>query len=97
MIAKGSPWENGYVESAGGKLCDELLNQELFLSMQEARWVIDHWRLDCNHHRILSALDYQIPAVYAADCVLEAEAKPKLKHYWKMKATRAPSVSRVGN
>ena len=26
FIAKGSPWENGYVESAGGKLRDELLN-----------------------------------------------------------------------
>ena len=26
FIAKGSPWENGYVESTGGKLRDELLN-----------------------------------------------------------------------
>ena len=26
FIAKDSPWENGYVESAGGKLHDELLN-----------------------------------------------------------------------
>ena len=43
FIAKGSPWENGYVESAGGKLRDELLNQELFLSLAEARWVIDRW------------------------------------------------------
>ena len=41
LIAKGSPWENGCVESAGGKLRDELLNHELFLSMQEARWEID--------------------------------------------------------
>ncbi|HIK93908.1 MAG TPA: transposase, partial [Planctomycetes bacterium] len=41
FIAKGSPWENGYVESFNGKLHDELLNRELFLSMEEARWVID--------------------------------------------------------
>jgi len=46
FIAKGIPWKNGHVESAGGKLRDELLNQELFLSMQEARWVVDRWRLD---------------------------------------------------
>ena len=26
FIATGSPWETGYVESAGGKLRDELLN-----------------------------------------------------------------------
>ena len=65
-IAKGSPWENGYVESAGGKLRDELLNRELCLSLQEACWVIDRWRLDYNHYRIHSALNYQTPAAYAA-------------------------------
>ena len=37
FIAKGSPWENGYVESFNGKLRDELLNRELFLSLKEAR------------------------------------------------------------
>ena len=29
LFAKGSPWENGYVESADGKLRDKFLNQEL--------------------------------------------------------------------
>ena len=66
FIAKGSPWENGYVESFNGKLRDELLNRELFLSLEEARWVIDRWRLDYNHRRIHSALDYQTPAAFAA-------------------------------
>ena len=75
FIAKGSPWENGYVESFNGKLRDELLNRELFLSTEEARWVIDRWRLDYNHHRIHSALDYQTPAAYAAGCAASA---PKL-------------------
>ena len=68
FIAKGSPWENGYVESFNGKLRDELLNRELFLSLEEARWVIDRWRLDYNHHRLHSALDYQTPAAFAARC-----------------------------
>ena len=66
FIAKGSPWENGYVESYNGKLRDELLNRELFLSLKEACWVIDRWRLDYNHYRIHSALNYQTPAAYAA-------------------------------
>jgi transposase InsO family protein len=70
FIAKGSPWENGYVESFNGKLRDELLNRELFLSLEEARWVIDHWRNDYNHHRPHSALEYQTPAAFAAGCVL---------------------------
>ena len=68
FIAPGSPWENGYVESFNGKLRDELLNGELFLSVAEARWVIDRWRLDYNHHRLHSALDYQTPAAFAARC-----------------------------
>ena len=76
FIAKGSPWENGYGESAGGKLRDELLNQELFLSLAEVHWVIGRWRLDYNHHRIHSALNYQTPAAYAAGCVLPASATP---------------------
>jgi len=66
FIAKGSPWENGYVESFNGKLRDELLNRELFLSLDEARWVIDRWRLDYNHHRPHSALEFQTPAAFAA-------------------------------
>jgi transposase InsO family protein len=70
FIAKGSPWENGYVESFNGKLRDELLNRELFLSLEEARWVIDRWRLDDNHHRPHSALEYHTPAAFAAGCVL---------------------------
>ncbi len=77
FIAKGSPWENGYVESFNGKLRDELLNGEIFLSFAEARWVIDRWRQDYNHHRIHSALNYQTPAAYAADCVLPASATPQ--------------------
>ena len=68
FIAPGSPWENGYVESFNGRLRDELLNGELFLSLAEARWVIDRWRLDYNHHRPHSSLDYHTPAVFAARC-----------------------------
>jgi len=48
FITKDSPWENGTIESAGGKLRDELLNRELFLSQDKVRWVIDRWRLAYN-------------------------------------------------
>ena len=65
-IEPGSPWENGFAESFFSRLRDELLNRELFLSLDEARWVIDRWRLDYNHHRVHSALDYQTPAAFAA-------------------------------
>ncbi len=68
FIAKGSPWENGYIESFNSRFRDELLDRELFLGLEDARWVIDRWRMDYNHHRPHSALDYQTPAAFAASC-----------------------------
>ncbi len=74
FIAEGSPWENGYVESFNSTLRDDLLNREIFLSFEEACWVIDRWGLDYNHHHIHSSLDYQTTAAYAAGCVLPVPA-----------------------
>jgi len=67
-IQKASPWENGYVESFNGKLRDELLNRELFLSLSEAWYVLDEWRLEYNHRRPHSGIGWQTPAAYAACC-----------------------------
>ena len=40
FIERGSPWENGYVESFNGKLRDELLNREIFITLEEAKTLI---------------------------------------------------------
>ena len=40
-IMPGSPWENGYCESFNSKLRDELLNGEIFYTLEEARVVIE--------------------------------------------------------
>ena len=61
-IAPGSPWENGFVESFNSKLRDELLNGEVFYSLQEARVVIEAWRRHYNTLRPHSALGYRPPA-----------------------------------
>ena len=60
-IQKVSPWENGYVESFNGKLRDELLDRELFLSLPEARVVLDQWRVDYNHRRPHGGLKWMTP------------------------------------
>ena len=65
FIEPGSPWENGYVESFNGKLRDECLNGELFLSLAEAKYVVDRWRMDYNHHRPHSRLGWLTPAAFA--------------------------------
>jgi transposase InsO family protein len=72
FIAKGSPWENGYVESFNSRFRDELLDRELFLGLADARWVVDRWRLDYNHRRPHSSLDYETPAAFAARCLPSA-------------------------
>ncbi len=37
FVEPGSPWENGYIESFNGKLRDELLNREIFMTLIEAK------------------------------------------------------------
>jgi len=62
FIEPGSPWENGYIESFNGKLRDELLDREIFTTLEEARVLIEAWRKEYNQVRPHSALGYQPPA-----------------------------------
>ena len=62
FIERGSPWENGYIESFNGKLRDELLNREIFTTLAEARILIEGWRKEYNQERPHSALNYRPPA-----------------------------------
>lgn len=65
FIEPGSPWENGYVESFNGKMRDELLNGEIFYTLQEAQILIERWRKDYNSIRPHSSLGYRPPAPQA--------------------------------
>jgi putative transposase len=47
-IQPGKPMQNGYIESFNGKLRDECLNENWFLNLQNARQIIEKWRLDYN-------------------------------------------------
>jgi len=62
FIERGSPWENGYIESFNGKLRDELLNREIFTTLVEAKVLIEQWKREYNQVRPHSALGYQPPA-----------------------------------
>jgi transposase InsO family protein len=59
FIEPGSPWENGYIESFNGKLRDGLLNGEIFMTLLEAKILIENWRNEIRPH---SALGYRPPA-----------------------------------
>lgn len=62
FIEKGSPWENGYVESFNGKMRDELLDREIFYTLKEAQTLIEDWRQHFNQRRPHSSLHYRPPA-----------------------------------
>ena len=64
-IERGSPWENGYCESFNSKLRDELLNGEIFYTLQEAKVIIESWRRHYNTVRPHSSLGYRPPAPQA--------------------------------
>ena len=61
FIEPGSPWENGYIESFNGKLRDELLNDEIFTTLQEAKVLTEVWRRHYNRVRPHSSLGYRPP------------------------------------
>jgi transposase InsO family protein len=61
-IERGSPWENGYIESFNARLRDELLNGEIFYSLREAQIVIESWRRHYNTIWPHASLDYKPPA-----------------------------------
>ena len=74
FIEPGSPWENGYVESFNGKLRDELLNREIFTTLEEAKVLTEVWRREYNQVRPHSALGYKPPAPEAVSGPLSSTA-----------------------
>jgi putative transposase len=62
FIEPGSPWENGYIESFNGKMRDELLDREIFTTLEEAKVLINQWRREYNQIRPHSSKNYQPPA-----------------------------------
>jgi transposase InsO family protein len=67
-IEPGSPWENPFVESFGGRVRDEVLGVEAFATLIEAQIVIEDWRIEYNTMRPHSSLGWLAPAAYAERC-----------------------------
>jgi len=65
FIQPGKPVQNAYVESFNGRLRDECLNESWFKTLDEARVIIEDWRIDYNRVRPHSSLDDLTPEGYA--------------------------------
>lgn len=61
----GKPTDNGLCESFNGRLRDECLNVNEFVSIEHARQRIEAWRVDYNEHRPHGALGHLTPSEYA--------------------------------
>ena len=76
-IERGSPWENGFIESFNARLRDELLDGEIFYSLAEAKIVIESWRRHYNTVRPHGSLGYKPPAPEVSIPALAARAPPQ--------------------
>lgn len=65
FIRPGKPVENGFAESFIGRLRDEYLNENWFVTIKDAREAIKAWRIDYNESRPHSSLKYLSPMEYA--------------------------------
>jgi putative transposase len=65
FIRPGKPVENAYVESFNGRCRDEFLNEQLFVTIDEARKQLESWRLDYNRARPHSSLGNLTPEEFA--------------------------------
>lgn len=66
FIRPGKPQENAFIESFNGKFREECLSENWFVSLEDARWTIEEWRLDYNNERPHSSLGDLTPAEFAA-------------------------------
>jgi len=93
-IAPGKPMQNGYIESFNGRMRDELLNETLFLDLDQARRMIGSWVEDYNTARPHSSLGYKTPALYAEHLTATGHhaALPKSSACWPVAHTAPKGV-----
>jgi len=64
FIRPGKPVENAFAESFIGRLRDECLNENWFISLKDARDIIERWRIDYNEGRPHTSLGGLTPLEY---------------------------------
>jgi putative transposase len=75
FIEPGAPWQNAFVESFNGRMREELLNLEVFDSLDEAQVLIEDWRVEYNTYRPHRSLRMLTPSEFARRWKEENEAR----------------------
>lgn len=66
-IQPGKPTQNAFIESFNARMREECLDQELFLSLDDAKQKVEQWRNFYNNFRPHSALGGMPPSRFAAE------------------------------
>lgn len=65
FIDPGKPTQNGIAESFNARFRDEFLNEHVFVTLHEARYAAEAWRIDFNEVRPHQTLRYLTPREFA--------------------------------
>ena len=63
----GKPTDNAFIESFNGSFRSECLNLHWFSSLEDARRIVERWRIDYNTHRPHSSISNKTPAEYGLE------------------------------
>lgn len=77
VIDPGKPNQHACVECFNGRLCDECLNEHWFLSLPQARQIVEDWRVDYNFIRPHSSPGNVSPTEFEPR-TLDRAARPSL-------------------
>lgn len=65
-ISPGKPTQNAFIESFNSRFREECLDQQLFLSLNDARQKVEEWRKFYNELRPHSSLGGMPPSLFAS-------------------------------
>jgi putative transposase len=74
FIDPGKPQQNGFIETFNGRFRDECLNEHWFLSLADARRIVEEWPRDYNENRPHSSLGNLTPMEYLAAYIKRSES-----------------------
>jgi putative transposase len=66
FIRPGKPVDNSFIESFNGRFRDECLNDHWFTGLDEARKIVEDWRIDYNNERPHTSLGNLTPEEFLA-------------------------------
>ena len=77
----GKPTDNAMIESFNSRFKQECLNEHWFLSLADARGIIENWRRHYNEERPHNSLGNQCPADFAAHSTPAPVASLPMQEY----------------